>query len=457
MAIQVVKAVYGLAEAAKLWRDKCDETLLKEGFSRCPLDDCLYVNSRIQAIIAVHVDDMNIIGPTDTVIQDVLKKLERHFKITTKSESLLGMAINEVELGTTVSQPYYSRKLMQKYDPQDLLKPKHVPMNGNFKIDLEKKEEKALEILGALSHLSRYGRWDLLFAVNYLGSAPNSEACSTILRYLKYTLDAGFLYKKFQGEVPVLVAFSDAEFNRDDFGRSVGGHRMRLTTEGIYGVQEDKMYEFVLGQGNADFYLKSKRQAVTTDSAPFAEFLQLHSCYKDVIWMRNILEYLGFKQKKTIIFTDSSTSIDIAASQRQMKKRSSHWCPKLFIIKDAEKEGLIHLVKIPTAENPADTLTKPLSEKTFEKHLKNSGFVRSLKEGVEGGCAASPTIVEGTGSNPGSIHRSLVATGEQIFPSVEPRTRNARDDHRDIGVIMVDARSGVMAAKVGAEQRTQTP
>ena len=100
LAIEVLKAVYGLAEAAKLWRDKCDETLLKEGFTRCPLDDCLYMNSTLKSIIAVHVDDMNIIAPTEEVIQQVLKKLEKHFKITTKSESLLGMAITDVKEGT---------------------------------------------------------------------------------------------------------------------------------------------------------------------------------------------------------------------------------------------------------------------------------------------------------------------------------------------------------------------
>ena len=377
---------------------------------------------------------MNIISPTEDVIQQVLKKLEKHFKITTKSESLLGMAITDVKEGTVVSQPFYTRKLLQKHDPQDLLKPKHVPMNQCYKIDVKKRDDKALEVLGALSHLSRYGRWDLLYAVNYLGSAPTLEACDTVLRYVKYTLDAGFIFKKFQDEFPVVVAFADAEFNRDKMdesiegesieGKSIGGHRLRLTTRGVYEVPEDQMYDFVLKQGNADFYLKSKRQPVPTDSAPFAEFVQLHSCYKDVIWVRNILECIGFKQEKTIIFTDSSTSIDIASSLRQMKKRSSHWTPKLFLIKDGIKNGEVQLVKIPTADNPADALTKPLAEQTFDKHLRSSGFVRSLKEGVEGGYQNNCT--------PGSRSRSILINGatEEILSSVEPSNQEPRGVQR---------------------------
>ena len=153
-----------------------------------------------------------------------------------------------------------------------------------------------------------------------------------------------------------------------------------------------------------------------------------------------------------MIFTDSATSIDITTAQRQMKKRSSHWEPKLFIIKEAEKEGLIHLVKIPTADNPADTLTKPLAEKTFEKHLKNSGSVRSLKEGVEGGC------ISGTGrSNPRSIHPNTVATVEEFMSSVEPGTCKPRTNLWREGVISVEERSTRVAPKSDPRQRTTIP
>ncbi len=136
------------------------------------------------------------------------------------------------------------------------------------------------------------------------------------------------------------------------------------------------------------------------------------------------MDSIGFKQEKTIIFTDSSTSIDIASSLRQMKKRSSHWTPKLFLIKDGIKTGQVQLVKIPTADNPADALTKPLAEQTFEKHLKSSGFVRSLKEGVEGGLQNSCT--------PGSRSRSILnnSATEEILSSVEPANRKPRGDKR---------------------------
>src|SRR4051812_35753325 len=69
---------------------------------------------------------------------------------------------------------------------------------------------------------------------------------------------------------------------------------------------------------------------------------------------------------------------------QELRKKSKTLGSKLFIIGDAEQQKKIKLLKIPTSENPADILTKSSADARFEKHPKNSGFVKPLKEGVEG-------------------------------------------------------------------------
>jgi len=83
---------------------------------------------------------------------------------------------------------------------------------------------------------------------------------------------------------------------------------------------------------------------------------------------------------------------------------------------------------------------------------------------VEVGCPAPRTIdaLGGTidavsGSTLGSIRNNLVATKEEFIFSVEPRQTEPRSDPRREGVTTTEDWSKQIIAKVGSEQRTQTP
>jgi hypothetical protein len=224
--------------------------------------------------------------------------------------------------------------------------------------------------------LARFGRWDTLFAVNYTAFAPTHDSGIKIIQYLKNTKADGFLFRKFEGQdKTMLVAFSDAEFNRDIDSTSTGGHRIRLTTPEIYKYREQNMAKFVLEQANADFLISSKKHKIATDSAPFSEFYQIYLCFKDVMWKRHIVQFIGYEQVEPTIISDSSASMYVITSQGG-KRRSQHWHPKPFIPRNAVKLGIIRIVKIGTEHNPPDALTKPLSEVKHNTHLATSGYVR---------------------------------------------------------------------------------
>ena len=139
------------------------------------MDECLYYNPDLPSFVAVHVDDMNFAAPTTLEIQQVKKNLSQHFVVTSKTTSLLGMAVTNKSEGTYLSQPFYIQKMLKKYDPTGLLQPKHVPMNPGFKLNFEDREQRAFEWLGVLMHLSRFGRWDILFVCSELSGQCSED------------------------------------------------------------------------------------------------------------------------------------------------------------------------------------------------------------------------------------------------------------------------------------------
>ena len=71
-----------------------------------------------------------------------------------------------------------------------------------------------------------------MFHVNYIARSSTHADGLRILQYLKNTRNDEFKSKKFHGK-PIIIAFVDAEFNRDHYMNSTGGHMIRLTTEEV--------------------------------------------------------------------------------------------------------------------------------------------------------------------------------------------------------------------------------
>ena len=62
-SIKLNKSLYGLKQSGRMWYNCLKEFLLKEGYENDPLCPCIFIkrSSNEFAIIAVYVDDINII------------------------------------------------------------------------------------------------------------------------------------------------------------------------------------------------------------------------------------------------------------------------------------------------------------------------------------------------------------------------------------------------------------
>jgi hypothetical protein len=76
-SIKLQRSLYGLKQSGCMWYNRLSEYLLKEGFENNPICPCVFIKKSEYgfAIIAVYVDDLNLIG-----IQEELTKTATYLK-----------------------------------------------------------------------------------------------------------------------------------------------------------------------------------------------------------------------------------------------------------------------------------------------------------------------------------------------------------------------------------------
>jgi len=80
MVCRLLRSLYGLKQASRVWNMQLHEFLLKIGFRRSNADTCLYVNVEISIFIAIWVDDILIAGESAVNIAKVKKAARRRIQ-----------------------------------------------------------------------------------------------------------------------------------------------------------------------------------------------------------------------------------------------------------------------------------------------------------------------------------------------------------------------------------------
>ena len=138
-----------------------------------------------------------------------------------------------------------------------------------------------------------------------------------------------------------LVAWADASFATRESARSQTG------------------YCFALGKDNASFYAKSQKQNLVTLSSTEAEYVALFHTVTEAVYIRRLLEELGFPQLPTIVFQDNQSTILWSLGQ-QNHKRTKHISIKYHYIEMLMQDAVIELEYLPTDIMRADLQTKPI-------------------------------------------------------------------------------------------------
>ncbi|RVW31138.1 Retrovirus-related Pol polyprotein from transposon TNT 1-94 [Vitis vinifera] len=119
---------------------------------------------------------------------------------------------------------------------------------------------------------------------------------------------------------------------------------------------------------------KSKKQNVIARSSAEAEFRGMALGLCEALWLRLLLQDLGYLSRQPIrFFCDNKAACDIAHNQIQ-HDRTKHVEVDRFFIKEKLDDKIVELPKIQLEDQLANILTKVVSSQVFSKFLNKLGM-----------------------------------------------------------------------------------
>ena len=219
------------------------------------------------------------------------------------------------------------------------------------------------ELVASLLYLCLCTRPDLAFTVKELSrylTNPGPRMIKTAKRALRYaakTKHLGLLYHRqcqsvlgglfyTRPESP-LCGFSDAAFadQLDD----------RKSTAGM-----------VLMFNGCAIMWWSKIIRTVACSSQDAEFMALSDSCREVCFVQNLLNSIGYKVDKTSLFGDNKGSLVLAKNPSDHQK-SKHIEIRYFFVRQKVEERRVQVFYVKTTDQLADLLTKALDPKQHER------------------------------------------------------------------------------------------
>ena len=347
------RSLYGLKQSGRNWNRLLHGWLTKNGFKRSSSDYCLYTCTGPNFFaIGVYVDDIITVAEDPSQRETFVKQLGSTFKIQDLGllSWCLGIKIEQRAEAIVLHQSKYVEDMLQQYSMQDS-KPQATPaINVRLTREDSPKDGSAeaqhmqqvpyRSLAGSLNYAAVCTRPDVAFAVGEVCAHMNNPgerhwiAAKRVLRYLKGTSSVGIGFTKHCDELK-LEGYSDSDWAGDiDTRRSTTG------------------YIFTLAGGPISW--SSKRQHTVALSSTEAEYMAITSSTQEAIFLRNILQDLGFEQ------TGPDNQSCIAMTLNPLKpRRTKHMDIRHHFVRDATNRGEVKASYLPTDKMPADCLTKP--------------------------------------------------------------------------------------------------
>ena len=367
------KSLYGLKQAPREWHSLISKWLVEYGFQPSPVDSGIYTYRKngIFCIIGLYVDDIIGGSTSPEFIAGLYSSLSARFDITRseKVNSILGIELDHKENGAILlHQTKYIEDLLAEHGMSDCM-PKHVPMDPEFEIsshdcpatpgekrDMASKAETYQSLIGALLWISRCCHPEISAAVTILcrythnPSQRHLNAAMHVLQYLKHAKGYGLLYKKASNPTYQLHAFVDANW--------AGDLDTRHSTSGLVSVFCGCVISWV-----------SQKQTIVATSTTEAEYVALSSMSKEILFLRNLLDSIGFPQKTSKIHADNMAA-NFLTEHAKVSTRTKHIDIKYHHIRELVETKQVAVDHVDTKYNISDIATKPLSKVRFYELLK---------------------------------------------------------------------------------------
>ncbi|KAG2807523.1 Retrovirus-related Pol polyprotein from transposon TNT 1-94 [Phytophthora cactorum] len=280
--LELVKAIYGLKQASRVWNETFDEFVCSIGFQVSAFDPCLYIKvvDGHCVLVLVYVDDVLITGSSPELISRTKNDLKTRFEMTDSGKCVFVLGIELVDGpdgSMTMCQRRYVDDILKRFGMDECkamvspvgMSTRLVPSDAATKVNAPFREA-----VGALMHLMTATRPDIAYAVGYVSrfmENPQEEhwvAVKRIFRYLQGTKTHEICFKP--GDNIDFRGYSDADWASDLADRK--------STSG---------YTFMLM--GAPVSWGSKKQSSVSLSTSEVEYIALSLAIQERKWIHRLL------------------------------------------------------------------------------------------------------------------------------------------------------------------------
>ena len=395
--VQILKSLYGLKQAARMWYLLVSDFLKEIGFSPMAVDPTIFRHTESEVIIGVHVDDFMITGEDEAAIGKVKTQLKGRFEMKDlgEAENILGIRIRRHNGKLTIDQSQFAKETVAQFLYDDSMK-HATPMEPEAIRKLveepgrplsEDEWLKYVELLGKLIWLCNT-RFDIVFAVNRMASFT-VEACWNhwkallrILGYVSRTVDHGITYGG-NNEHAKGVEGSSIDYYSIDHG--IEGH------VGAASLQDGEAFSdtdyatdprdrksilgFVFMVYGGAVMTYSKKMKSVARSTTEAEYVGMGEATKAALWGRRLLGELEGKGEQTVplLLGDNKGAVQLTRGVSNTSK-IKHIDTAFHHVVDEVKKGRIRVYWVPGENMLADGMTKPLPREAFERNRRRIGI-----------------------------------------------------------------------------------
>ena len=373
--LRLLKSLYGLSVAPRLWYEHLSDALREEDFKSCANDPCLLYKDTI--LIVIYVDDLGIAYSDKKDLEKLFANLESKGLTFTREGTFTDfLGINftkDSQKGTlTLTQKGLIKKIVEatgmtqsngNWTPASQaalgIDPDGPPMQESWSYR---------SIVGMLLYLSTNTRPDITFAVSQVArfshnpKQSHASAIKGIVRYLHKTCDKGMIVRP-TGTLAI-DCYVDADF------------------AGLHGRDPDHSPSsaksrtgYIITLGGCPILWKSHLQTEVTLSTLEAEYSALSAAMRTLLPLRSMLieivaglslPYTFVSTIKCQVFEDNNGALLLATNQR-ITNRTKYFQVKWHFFWAQVRDGTVHIVKVDTKEQWADILTKGLNREGFER------------------------------------------------------------------------------------------
>ena len=368
------KSIYGLIQAARQFYKKLKKVLVKKlKFENSNADPCLFcrmTNLGI-CIICCYVDDLAFFG-NKRAIDNAVSNLKEEFemKFVGDLKEYVGCTTHfENGKGGKVcylTQPDIIKKMVKKFGNEFSKMGSYKIPSGPGYIAVRPKEDN-VKLTGELQKKFRSGVGTLLYLVKHsrpdIANSVREHAkvmdgatryhYKELLRTMKFVAGTAgkalvLAPEKVVDNMWKIRGICDSAFAPDpDTRRSITGF-------GIY----------IMGCLVA---WKSRSQRSVTLSSTEAEYVAMSELVQEIMFLKQILEFLKLKVKYPIIVNCDNVGA-IFLAENATGQRTKHVDIRYHYVREFVDEGVVKIVFVKSKENEADLFTKNLNEELTVKH-----------------------------------------------------------------------------------------